>query len=75
MTAPTQGQFGMTMSSSEIPGDRKGPLEPLCYNLALLAHLIYLARRSETTQQQRYLEWASRIIDEMQHHPKLQGEP
>jgi hypothetical protein len=55
------------MGSSESPV----PLQPLHYNLALLAHLIYLARRTQEEQQQRYLEWASQVIEEMQHHPKL----
>jgi hypothetical protein len=41
------------------------------YNLALLAHLIYLARRTESAQQQHYLERAASVIEEMQHHPKL----
>ncbi len=58
------------MGSSETPG-ANGPFQPLNYNLALLAHLIYLARRSEAAQQQRYLEWASRVVEEMQHHPNL----
>jgi hypothetical protein len=54
-----------------MPADNNGPMRPLDYNLALLAHLIYLARRSEHAQQRRYLDWASEIIEEMQHHPKL----
>ena len=33
------------MDSIEPPADGKGPSRPLGYNLALLAHLIYLARR------------------------------
>jgi hypothetical protein len=57
------------MGSSEPP--RNGPSQPLQYNLALLAQLIYLARRTESAQQQRYLEWAASVIEEMQHHPKL----
>jgi hypothetical protein len=59
------------MGSSETPGDDIGSLQPLQYNLALLAHLIYLARRTQSVQQQRYLDWASSIIEEMQRHPKL----
>jgi hypothetical protein len=51
--------------------DSRGPLQPLQYNLALLAHLIYLARRTESEQQQRYLDWASDVIEEMQRHPKV----
>jgi hypothetical protein len=54
-----------------MPADDTGPIRPLEYNLALLAHLIYLAGRSEHAQQRRYLDWASEIIEEMQHHPKL----
>jgi hypothetical protein len=53
------------------PSETPGPLRPLQYNLELLANLIYLASRSESGQQQRYLNWASNVIEEMQHHPKL----
>jgi hypothetical protein len=56
------------MASCETSGNSSGPLQD---NLALLAHLIYLARRSESGQQQRYFDWASNVIEEMQHHPKL----
>jgi hypothetical protein len=59
------------VGSSDLPSNGSGPVRPLQYNLALLAHLVYLARRTQAEQQQRYLEWASDIIDEMQRHPKL----
>jgi hypothetical protein len=62
---------GVAMGSSEIPADSSGPIQPLQYNLALLAHLIYLARRTQSAQQQRYLEWAANVIEEMQRHPRL----
>jgi hypothetical protein len=48
-----------------------GPVQPLQYNLALLAHLLYLARRTQADQQQRYLAWAADVVGEMQHHPTL----
>ena len=48
-----------------MPKDNTGPMRPLEYNLALLAHLIYLARRGEYDQQGRYLDRASEIIEEM----------
>jgi hypothetical protein len=38
------------MDSIEPPADRKGPIRPLGYNLALLAHLIYLARHGESVR-------------------------
>lgn len=63
------------MSTAKTPDDRLRPLQPLQYNLALLAHLIYLARRSESNQQQRYLDWASEVIEETERHPKLHDEP
>jgi hypothetical protein len=68
-------QTGLIMGTAKTPDDRLRPLQPLQYNLALLAHLIYLARRSESNQQQRYLGWASDVIEEMQRHPKLYDEP
>ena len=43
----------------------------LQHDLAFLAHLIYLAQYGESTQRQRYLDWASKVIVEMQRHPKL----
>jgi hypothetical protein len=55
------------MGSPETPG----PLQPLQYNLALLAHIIYLARHTQSAQQLLYLDWASNVIEEMQHHPKV----
>jgi hypothetical protein len=65
------GATRQAMGSSDTPANSSGPLQPLQYNLALLAHLIYLARRTQSAQQQRYLEWASTVIEEMQHHLKL----
>jgi hypothetical protein len=60
-------QQGQAMNSSETPDG----VQPLRYNLEVLAHLIYLARRSETEQQQRYLDRAETVIKEMRFHPKL----
>jgi hypothetical protein len=37
----------------------------------LLASLIYLARQGNTEQQRRYMNCASNVVEEMQHHPKL----
>ncbi len=59
------------MDSSGTPADSSGPVQPFEYNLALLAHLIYLARRTKSAQQQPYLEWAANVIEGMQGHPKL----
>jgi rhamnogalacturonyl hydrolase YesR len=59
------------MNSSGTPGDSSGPVQPFPYNLELLANLIYLARRSETVQQKRYLEWAENLIKEMRRNPRL----
>jgi hypothetical protein len=48
-------------------------VQPLEVSVELLANLIYLARRTEThsAQQHRYLDWAAKVIEELQHHPKL----
>ncbi len=56
-------------SPSTYIGKTMGPVDDgaVQYNLALLAHLIYLARRSESAQQLGYLDWASKIVDDMQH--------
>jgi hypothetical protein len=59
------------MSSCDHSADCGGPIQPLQYNLALLANLIYLARRAKEKQQQRYLDWAANVVEEMQHHPKV----
>jgi hypothetical protein len=56
------------MGFSQAPGDRARPLQ--C-NLEVLAHLIYLARRCKSEQQQRYIELAENVIEEMKCHPKL----
>jgi hypothetical protein len=47
------------------------PIRPLQDNLELLASLIYLARQGGAEQQRRYMDWASNVIEEMRHHPKL----
>ena len=44
------------MCSSNHSASWGGPFQPLQYNLVLLAHLIFLARRTQESQQQRYLE-------------------
>jgi hypothetical protein len=60
------------MNCSGTPGPSSGPLRPLQYNLELLANLIYLARRSESAEQQRYMEWAENVIEEMKRHSKIE---
>jgi hypothetical protein len=61
------------MDSSETSADAKGPVQPLQVSVELLANLIYLARHTEThsVQQDRYLDWVAKVIEELQHHPKL----
>jgi hypothetical protein len=59
----------VSMDSSENDADAKGPVQPLEVSVELLANLIYLARHSP--QQNRYLDWAAKVIEDMQHHPKL----
>ena len=51
----------------------KPPIEPLSVGLELLANLIYLSRHSgaHSPQQHRYLDWAAKVVEEMQHHPKV----
>jgi hypothetical protein len=70
-TAPRREQQGRLWFPLILPPNSSDPLQPLQYSLALLAHLVYLARRSEAAQQQRYLDCAAKVIEEMQHHPKL----
>jgi hypothetical protein len=59
------------MGRSDTPVGGKEPLQPLRYNLELLSNLIYLARKSDIAQQQRYMDWADDVIREMRNHPKL----
>jgi hypothetical protein len=63
----------VSMDSSETSADPERPIQPLQVSVELLANLIYLARRTEThsDQQHRYLDWAAKVIEELQHHPKL----
>jgi hypothetical protein len=35
-------------------------------------HLIYLSRHRRVPRRHRYLDWAAKAIDELEHHPKLQ---
>jgi hypothetical protein len=62
------------MSSAKIREDSLGPLQPLQYNLALLAHLLHLAGRCDSAQRRRYLDWASEVIQEIQRHQQLLDE-
>jgi hypothetical protein len=58
----------------EIPKKHPGgPAKPLSVNLEILTNLIYLAERTEmhSAQQHHYLDWAARIVKEIQTHPKL----
>jgi hypothetical protein len=57
--------------STSTRDDISGPLRPLQDNLELLASLIYLARQGNTEQQRRYMDWASQVVEELRHHPKL----
>jgi hypothetical protein len=63
----------MSMASPEISAAFIGPVEPLQLSIELLANLIYLARRTEihSAKQNGYLDWASDLIEGLQHHPKL----
>jgi hypothetical protein len=58
------------MDSSETSAEA---IQPLPVVVELLANLIYLARCSEThsAQQHRYLDWAAKVLEKLQHHPKL----
>lgn len=53
--------------------DTADAVQPLQVSVELLANLIYLARCTEThsAQQHRYLDWAAKVIEDLQHHPKL----
>jgi hypothetical protein len=49
-----------------------GPVQPLRVSVEVLSNLIYPARRTEThSEGDQYLDWAARVIEELQHHPKL----
>lgn len=54
--------------------DTADTVQPLQVSVELLANLIYLARRTEThsPQQHHYLDWAAKVLEDLQHHPKLQ---
>jgi hypothetical protein len=58
------------MDSTETSAEA---IQPLPVIVELLANLIYLARCSEThsAQQHRYLDWAAKVLEELEHHPKL----
>jgi hypothetical protein len=60
--------------SLENHANANGSIQPLQNTLEAIANLIYLARHAKThsAQQHRYLDWAARIIEELQHHPKVQ---
>jgi hypothetical protein len=49
------------------------PAQPLRVSVELLANLIYLSRRLETHSdaQNRYLDWANEVIEELRHHPRV----
>jgi hypothetical protein len=57
------------MDSSET----STPVQPLWIGLEVLANLFYLASRTEThsAQQRHYLVWAAKVLEDLQHHPKL----
>ena len=59
------------MDSSET----STPVQPLWIGLEVLANLIYLASRTEThsAQQRHYLDWAAKVLEDLQHHPKLRN--
>jgi hypothetical protein len=64
----------LTMSNND-GGTYGGPVRSLRYNLELLANLIYLARRCESEQRQRYLDWAESVIKEVRRDLKLRDGP
>ena len=48
------------------------PLRPLHYNIELLAHIVHLAQRTESTvQQEKFMSWASDVIEEMRRNPRI----
>jgi hypothetical protein len=63
----------MDFSEDSVDANGARPIQPLQVSVELLANLIYLARCTEThsAQQHRYLDWAAKVIEELQHHPKL----
>jgi hypothetical protein len=63
----------MSVDFSENSVGHERPSLPLEVSVGLLANLIYLTRRSEThsAQQHCYLDWAVKVVEEMQSHPKL----
>jgi hypothetical protein len=63
-----------SIRSLENLADVNGSIQPVQNSIEAIANLIYLARHAEThsAQQHRYIDSAARIIEELQHHPKLQ---
>ena len=63
----------MSVDYSETPADVDGLVQSLQVSIEIVANLIYLARHLEThsARQQRYLEWAAKVIEGIAHHPKL----
>jgi hypothetical protein len=60
------------MRSLENLANANGSIQSLQNSVEVIANLIYLARHAEThtDEQHQYLDWAARIIGELQHHPK-----
>jgi hypothetical protein len=59
----------MVLKRSDVTTTVQG----IVHNLALLANLIFLARRTNATQQQRYLDWAYEVIEEV-HRLRLRDD-
>ena len=59
------------MDFPETPVDVNGPVQSLQVSIEIVANLIYLARHLEihSARQQRYLEWAAKVIEGIAHDP------
>jgi hypothetical protein len=68
----TIGATGVMMGSSQASPDASGPVQPLKVSVEILSTLIYLARRTEMhSERDGYLDWAAKVMEELQHHPNL----